>query len=82
MILAGNQGQMGQQVLLASTQNNDNQQPQTIKFITSSGTSQSIASPTKTITFAQAQQMGLISSGKIQQILPSTPHKQQVIKFF
>lgn len=78
MILAGNQGQTGQQVLLASTQN-DNQQPQTIKFITSSGASPSIPSPTKTITFAQAQQMGLLSSGKIQQILPSSPHKQQGI---
>ncbi|XP_046734294.1 protein lin-54 homolog [Diprion similis] len=78
MILTGNQSQTGQQVLLASTQH-DNQQPQTIKFITSSGASPSIASPTKTITFAQAQQMGLLSSGKIQQILPSSPHKQQGI---
>ncbi|XP_012268042.2 protein lin-54 homolog [Athalia rosae] len=78
MILAGNQGQAGQQVLLTSTQN-DNQQPQTFKFITSSGANQSIPSPTKTITFAQAQQMGLLSSGKLQQILPSSPHKQQGI---
>lgn len=77
MIISGNQTQPAQELLLASTQ--DNHQGQTIKFLTSNATSQS-TSNTKTITFAQAQQMGLISN-KVQQgsftqhILPANTTK-------
>lgn len=57
---------------------------QPIKII-SSGTGQSnvslLGSPTKAITLAQAQQMGLLSPTKLQQILPSSPTKQ-VSDFF
>ena len=73
MILAGNQGQSGQQVLITSSQN-ENQQA--IKFLNNSVSSQDITSPTKTITLAQAQQMGLLSTNKVQHILPSSPQKQ------
>jgi len=52
---------------------------QPVKII-SGGTSQSnvslLGSPTKAITLAQAQQMGLLSPTKLQQILPSSPGKQ------
>ena len=76
MILAGNQGQSGQQVLITSSQN-ENQQA--IKFLNNSVSSQDITSPTKTITIAQAQQMGLLSTNKVQHILPSSPQKQGII---
>lgn len=76
MILSGNQPQTSGEVLIATSQSDN--QPQTIKFLSTSSTSQGLASPTKTITFAQAQQMGLITSGKVQHILPSAPQKQQV----
>ncbi|XP_024937498.1 protein lin-54 homolog isoform X2 [Cephus cinctus] len=78
MILTGTQAQSGQQVLIATSQG-DNQQPQTIKFLSSSASGQSITSPPKTITLAQAQQMCLLSSSKVQHILPSSPQKQQGI---
>ena len=77
MILTTNaQSPSGQQVLLASP--TESQQGQTIKFLTtSSPSSVGMGSPTKTITFAQAQQMGLIAStNKVQHILPSTVQKQ------
>ncbi|XP_071453425.1 protein lin-54 homolog [Hetaerina americana] len=38
-----------------------------------------LASPTKAITLAQAQQMGLLTPGKVQQILPRTTVKQGVV---
>ncbi|XP_012236980.1 protein lin-54 homolog isoform X1 [Bombus impatiens] len=79
MILAGNQAPSGQQVLIASSQN-ENQQTQAIKFLNNSSSSQDVTSPTKTITLAQAQQMGLLSTNKVQHILPSTPQKQVSIK--
>ncbi|XP_046406606.1 protein lin-54 homolog isoform X2 [Ischnura elegans] len=41
-----------------------------------SGVTTLLASPTKAITLAQAQQMGLLSPGKVQQILPRTTMKQ------
>lgn len=75
MILAGNQTQSGQQVLITSSQN-ENQQTQAIKFLNNSVSSQDVTSPTKTITLAQAQQMGLLSTNKVQHILPSSPQKQ------
>ncbi|XP_076654954.1 protein lin-54 homolog isoform X1 [Halictus rubicundus] len=75
MILAGNQTQSGQ-VLITSSQN-ENQQA--IKFLNNSISTQDVTSPTKTITLAQAQQMGLLSSNKVQHILPSSPQKQGII---
>ena len=63
MILTSNQSQPGGQMLLATTQG-DSQQA--IKIVQSNNvTNQSIASPTKTITLAQAQQMGLLSTNKV-----------------
>ncbi|XP_066594732.1 protein lin-54 homolog [Prorops nasuta] len=78
MILTGNQTQPGQQVLISSPQS-ENQPAQAIKFLSSSVSSQNITSPTKTITLAQAQQMGLLSTNKMQHILPSSPQKQGII---
>ncbi|XP_043666806.1 protein lin-54 homolog isoform X3 [Vespula pensylvanica] len=78
MILAGSQTQPGQQVLITSSQN-EIQPAQTIKFLSSNVSSQNITSPTKTITLAQAQQMGLLTTNKVQHILPSTPQKQGII---
>ncbi|XP_076640391.1 protein lin-54 homolog [Colletes latitarsis] len=75
MILAGNQTQSGQ-VLITSSQN-ENQQA--IKFLNNSVSSQDVTNPTKTITLAQAQQMGLLSTNKVQHILPSSPQKQGII---
>ncbi|XP_076297256.1 protein lin-54 homolog isoform X2 [Lasioglossum baleicum] len=72
MILAGNQTQSGQ-VLITSSQS-ENQQA--IKFLNNSVSNQDVTSPTKTITLAQAQQMGLLSTNKIQHILPSSSQKQ------
>lgn len=72
MILAGNQAQSGQ-VLITNSQN-ENQQA--IKFLNNNTSSQEVTNPTKTITLAQAQQMGLLSTSKVQHILPSTPQKQ------
>ncbi|XP_043276542.1 protein lin-54 homolog isoform X2 [Venturia canescens] len=76
MILSGNQAQTSGEVLIAASQNES--QPQTIKFLSTTAGAQGISSPTKTITLAQAQQMGLITS-KVQHILPSSPQKQQGI---
>lgn len=75
MILTGSQTQSGQQVLITSSQN-ENQQAQGIKFFNNSSSSYSVTSPTKTITLAQAQQMGILSTNKVQHILPSSPQKQ------
>lgn len=80
MILTGSQTQPGQQVLITSSQN-EIQPAQTIKFLSSNVSSQNITSPTKTITLAQAQQMGLLTTNKVQHILPSTPQKQVYIIF-
>lgn len=53
---------------------------QPIKIISGGGSGQSnvsvLGSPTKAITLAQAQQMGLLSPARLQQILPSSPAKQ------
>lgn len=74
MILAGNQSQTGQ-VLFTS----QGESQQAIKII-SNNSSQSISNPTKTITLAQAQQMGLLGPSKVQHILPtSTTQKQGII---
>lgn len=78
MILAGNQTQPGQQVLITSSQNES--QPQAIKFLNNNASSQEVTSPTKTITLAQAQQMGLLPTNKVQHILPSSPQKQVSIE--
>lgn len=76
MILSGNQSQTGQ-VLFASSQG---ESQQAIKII-SNNSSQNISNPTKTITFAQAQQMGLLGPSKVQHILPSSPSQKQVCVF-
>ncbi|XP_015180571.1 PREDICTED: protein lin-54 homolog isoform X4 [Polistes dominula] len=78
MILTGNQTQPGQQVLITSSQN-EIQPAQTIKFLSSNVSNQNMTSPTKTITLAQAQHLGLITTNKVQHILPSTPQKQGII---
>ncbi|XP_058795737.1 protein lin-54 homolog isoform X2 [Phymastichus coffea] len=74
MILANTQPQSSQQVLIASP--TEGQQGQTIKFIQTNTSNYNVNSPTKTITFAQAQQMGLLPTNKVQHILPSTAQKQ------
>ena len=78
MILSGGQQQGTGDVLIANSQG-DNTNTQTFKFLSTSSGSQGITSPTKTITFAQAQQMGLITN-KVQHILPSTTQKTTVRK--
>lgn len=80
MILTNTQPQSGQQVLIASSPS-DGQQGQTIKFLSNSTPNLGMGSPTKTITFAQAQQMGLLPSNKVQHILPSASQKQTVQNF-
>lgn len=75
MILAGNQSQSGQ-VLFAS----QGESQQAIKIISNNSSAQSISTPTKTITLAQAQQMGLLGPSKVQHILPSSPSQKQVRK--
>ncbi|XP_003424108.1 protein lin-54 homolog isoform X1 [Nasonia vitripennis] len=75
MILTNTQPQSGQQVLIASSPS-DSQQGQTIKFLSSNTPNLGMGSPTKTITFAQAQQMGLLPTNKVQHILPSASQKQ------
>ncbi|EFN84203.1 protein lin-54 homolog [Harpegnathos saltator] len=78
MILTGNQTQSAQQVLITSSQS-ENQQSQGIKFLNNSSSTYSVTSPTKTITLAQAQQMGILSTNKVQHILPSSSQKQGMI---
>ncbi|XP_034950242.1 protein lin-54 homolog isoform X2 [Chelonus insularis] len=73
MILTSGQTQTGQEVLIASTQ--DSSQNQTIKIVSSS--CPAITSSTKSISFSQAHQLGLLGSNKVQQYLPSTPQKTQ-----
>ncbi|XP_017880263.1 protein lin-54 homolog isoform X2 [Ceratina calcarata] len=75
MILTGNQAQSGQQVLITQNEN----QTQAIKFLNNSTSGQDSTNPTKTITLAQAQQMGLLSTNKVQHILPTSPQKQGII---
>ncbi|XP_014477856.1 PREDICTED: protein lin-54 homolog [Dinoponera quadriceps] len=78
MILTGSQAQSAQQVLITSSQS-ENQQSQGIKFLNNSSSNYSVTSPTKTITLAQAQQMGILPTNKVQHILPSSPQKQGMI---
>ncbi|XP_032662652.1 protein lin-54 homolog isoform X2 [Odontomachus brunneus] len=75
MILTGGQTQSAQQVLITSSQS-ESQQSQGIKFLNNS--SSNYTSPTKTITLAQAHQIGIISN-KVQHILPSSSQKQGMI---
>lgn len=75
MFLANTQSQAGQQVLIASPAEG---QGQTIKFLSNNLPNSNMGSPTKTITFAQAQQMGLLPSNKVQHILPTSTQKQTV----
>ncbi|GLG98115.1 Protein lin-54 homolog [Gryllus bimaculatus] len=86
VIITGNQhgsgqGSSGQPVVIATSQAGGTLAGgQPIKIVTSgsanSGQGTLVASPTKAITLAQAQQMGLLSPTKLQQILPSSPNKQ------
>nr|CAD7593830.1 unnamed protein product [Timema genevievae] len=55
---------------------------QSVKLINTSGGTQGTAilgTPPKAITLSQAQQMGLLSPSKLQQILPSSANKQSII---
>lgn len=64
--------------MLATSQAGDTFAPgQPIKLLSSgqSNVPTLLASPTKAITLAQAQQMGILSPTKIQQIAPGSPNK-------
>nr|CAD7199631.1 unnamed protein product [Timema douglasi] len=55
---------------------------QSVKLINTSGGTQGTAilgTPPKAITLSQAQQMGLLTPSKLQQILPSSANKQSII---
>jgi len=80
MILTGNQAQSGTQQVLITNSQGENQSAQGIKFLNNSSSSYSVTSPTKTITLAQAQQMGIFSN-KMQHILPSSSQKQVCLIF-
>lgn len=75
MILTGNQPQPGTHQVLITSSQSENQPTSGIKFLNNSSSSYGITSPTKTITLAQAQQMGILSTNKVQHILPSSPQK-------
>ncbi|KAH0954715.1 hypothetical protein HN011_007734 [Eciton burchellii] len=79
MILAGNQTQSGASQVLITSSQNENQSTQGIKFLNNSSSNYGVTSPTKTITLAQAQQIGILSTNKVQHILPSSPQKQGMI---
>jgi hypothetical protein len=81
MILAGNQTQSGASQVLITSSQNENQSTQGIKFLNNSSSNYGVTSPTKTITLAQAQQIGILSTNKVQHILPSSPQKQVRYKF-
>ncbi|XP_014224287.1 protein lin-54 homolog isoform X1 [Trichogramma pretiosum] len=77
MIISNTPAQSNQQLLIATPAEAAGQ---TIKFVSNTASNVSMGSPTKTITFAQAQQMGLIqSSNKVQHILPSSGQKQAMV---
>ncbi|XP_020285263.1 protein lin-54 homolog [Pseudomyrmex gracilis] len=74
MILTGNQVQpAAQQVIIASPQN-EHQTVPGIKFLNNNSSTYGTTTSTKTITLAQAQQMGILPANKMQHILPSSPH--------
>lgn len=79
MILTGNQPQPGTHQVLITSSQSENQSSSGIKFLNNSSSSYGITSPTKTITLAQAQQMGILSTNKVQHILPSSSQKQGMI---
>ncbi|KMQ95479.1 protein lin-54-like protein [Lasius niger] len=64
MILTGNQPQPGTHQVLITSSQSENQPTSGIKFLNNSSSSYGITSPTKTITLAQAQQMGILSTNK------------------
>ncbi|XP_063243364.1 protein lin-54 homolog isoform X2 [Bacillus rossius redtenbacheri] len=82
VMIAGSQsGQQGQPIMIATAQAAPDGFPSghPLKIITSTGQNAILGSPPKAITLAQAQQMGLLSPSKSQQILPSTPSKQSIV---
>ncbi|KAL6430007.1 hypothetical protein ACFW04_007666 [Cataglyphis niger] len=79
MILTGNQPQAGTHQVLITSSQSENQPSSGIKFLNNSSSSYGITSPTKTITLAQAQEMGILSTNKVQHILPSSSQKQGMI---
>ncbi|CAL1686259.1 unnamed protein product [Lasius platythorax] len=79
MILTGNQPQPGTHQVLITSSQSENQPTSGIKFLNNSSSSYGITSPTKTITLAQAQQMGILSTNKVQHILPSSPQKGMIL---
>ncbi|XP_014206996.1 protein lin-54 homolog [Copidosoma floridanum] len=78
MYVTNTQPQNAQQLLIASSPT-DSQQGETLKFLSSNSNLNVQNSPTKTITLAQAQQMGLLPAGKVQQILPSTQKQTGIL---
>ncbi|RLU26383.1 hypothetical protein DMN91_000177 [Ooceraea biroi] len=79
MILAGSQAQSGAPQVLITSSQSENQSTQGIKFLNNSSSTYGVTNPTKTITLAQAQQIGILSTNKVQHILPSSPQKQGMI---
>lgn len=75
VLFTNTQGQSGQPVLLGT------EGGQTIRILNACNVSNNkiISSSPKTITLAQAKQMGLLTPGKLQQILP-TSQKVIIIK--
>ncbi|XP_049852085.1 protein lin-54 homolog isoform X1 [Schistocerca gregaria] len=86
VIITGNQqNQQGQPVMLTTSQAEGLTTGQPLKIVTSTGqssTSTLLASPTKAITLAQAQQMGLIQPTRIHSVAPSSPSKNIVVNKF
>lgn len=71
VVMSGNQSlQQGQPIMLTTSQSGETS-GQPMKILTSGHPT--LGGTTRQITLAQAQQMGLISPSKLQQILPSTP---------
>lgn len=72
VFLSNNHNQQGGQPIMFTGDSGH----QTIRIVGGNATQSVAPSPTKTITLAQARQMGLLSPGKLQQIIPG-----QKVKF-
>lgn len=64
--------------MVLTSQANETAQPQQIKLV-SSIAANTLGTTAKTITLAQAQQMGLLTSSKVQQIVPQSPTKTTTV---
>lgn len=67
--------------MTSQAQTGETTQPQQIKVVSTNPqlTAHTLPGTAKTITLAQAQQMGLITSSKVQQIVPQSPTKTAVV---